>query len=134
FEIVFTRFLDLAALDPDVVDGELLRTNQMRKVEPERGDVAGHFAGVLLEGHEDARLVEIQHAVDEKCKAEQRLAGSRPAADKRRPPLRQPAERDLVEAPDAGGTLRQAVSESGIGEKGEIGLLLHGASPVSVRT
>src|SRR6185503_7027847 len=95
FEVVFTRFLDLAALDPDVVDGELLRTNQMRKVEPERGDVAGHFAGVLLEGHEDARL---------------------------------------VEAPDAGGTLRQAVSESGIGEKGEIGLLLHGASPVSVRT
>ena len=110
FEIVLAGFLDLAALHADVVDGELLRLDQLRKVEPERRDVAGNLLGVLLERHEHAGFVEVHGAVHQEREAEQRLAGSRPAADEGRPAFRQAAARDLVEAADAGEGFRQVAA------------------------
>ena len=107
FEVVLARFLDLAAFDAHVVDGQLLRLDQLGKVEAERRDVAGNLLGVLLERHEHAGLVELDGAVHQEGEGQQRLAGSRPAADERRPAFRQPAARDLVEAADSGGGLRQ---------------------------
>ena len=98
FEIVLARFLDLAAFDAHVVDRELLRLDQLREVEAERRDVAGNLLGVLLERHQHAGLVEMKRAVHQKRERQQRLAGPRPAADQRRPALRQAAARDLVEA------------------------------------
>ena len=57
FQVVFARLLDLAPLDVDVVDGELLPLRQVLQVEAQGGDVLGQLFGRLLEGHEDARLV-----------------------------------------------------------------------------
>ena len=109
FEVMLARFLDLAAFHAHVVDRELLRLDQLREVEPERRDVAGNLLGVLLERHEHAGFVEMDGAVHQKREGQQRLAGSRPAADERRPAFRQPAARDLVEATDAGRRFRQIV-------------------------
>ena len=107
FEVVLARFLDLAAFHAHVVDRELLRLDQLRQVEAERRDVAGNLLGVLLERHEHAGLVELEGAVHQKGEGQQRLAGSRPAADERRPAFRQPAARDLVQATDSGQGFRQ---------------------------
>jgi len=127
FEVVFAGLLDFAALHAHVIDRQLLRTDQLRKIEPEGSDVAGDFLGVLLEGHEDAGLAEVEHAVDEKREAEQRLAGARPPADESRPSSRQPAEGNLVEAADAGRALWQGVRPTA--QQGEFGLLLlHGVT------
>jgi hypothetical protein len=101
FEIVLACFLDLAAFHAHVVDRELLRLDQLREVEAERRDVAGNLLGVLLERHEHAGFIEINGAVHQKGERQQRLAGSRPPADERRPAGRQPATRDLVEAVDS---------------------------------
>ncbi len=65
-----------------------------------RRDITGNLVLVLLERHENARFVEINGAVDQEGEREQRLAGSRAAADERRPSRRQPAARDLVEPTD----------------------------------
>ena len=104
-EIVIAGFLDLAALDAHIVDDELLVGDQARHVVAERGDVGGEIVGGLLEAHEDARLAVERHAVDQEGHGEQGLAAAGGAADERRPPGRQAAEHDLVEAVDAGRRL-----------------------------
>ena len=78
FEIVFARFLDLAAIDVDVVDDELLLRHQQIEVVAERAHVLREFRGVFLEGHEHARLRELLRAVHEKADAQQCLAGPGP--------------------------------------------------------
>ena len=124
FEVVLARFLDLAAFHAHVVDGELLRLDQLREVEAERRDVAGNLLGVLLERHEHAGLVELDGAVHQKGEGQQRLAGSGPAADERRPAFRQPAARDLVEATDSGERFRQFATARWVGQGGSAGWLL----------
>ena len=71
FEVVLARFLDLAALDADVVDRELFRLDQRGQVEAERRDVAGHLLGVLLERDEHAGFVELERAIHQECERQQ---------------------------------------------------------------
>ena len=74
FEIVLARFFDLAAFDAHVVDRELLRLDQLRQVEAERGHVADNLLLVFLERHEHAGLVELEGAVHQKGQRQQGLA------------------------------------------------------------
>src|SRR5512146_2489906 len=99
-EIVLAGLLDLAAIDVDVIDGELPLRDQCRQIEPERGHVAGEVAGALLEADEHAGLVAVPRAVHEEAQPHQRLAGARPSAHERRTPSGQPAPGDLVQAAD----------------------------------
>ena len=102
FEVVLAGLLDLAALDVDVVDQQLLLLGQIVQVEAERADVLGQLLGGLLEGHEDAGLAELGGAADEELHREQGLAAAGAAADERGPAARQAAAGDLVESLDAG--------------------------------
>jgi hypothetical protein len=106
FEIVFARFLDLVAFHAHVINRELPRLDQFGKIETERRDVTGNLLAVLLEREEHAGFVEEQGAVHQKGEGQQRLAGSGPATDERRPAFRQPAARDLVETTDPSRSLR----------------------------
>src|SRR5206468_3722934 len=106
-EIVVAGLLDLAALDLDVIEHELLLLDQSRKIEAERGYVLGELVAALLEAHEHARLVEPGCAVDEEADGEERLAAAGAAADERGPPGRQAAARHLIEAVDTGGGFGQ---------------------------
>src|SRR4029450_2083204 len=85
-EIVVARLLDLAALDPDVVEHDLLLLDQPRQVEAERRHVLRELVAALLEAHEHARLAELHRAVDEEADGEERLAAAGSAADERGPP------------------------------------------------
>ncbi|MNC98249.1 hypothetical protein D3C83_161520 [compost metagenome] len=58
FEIVLTGFLDFAAFNANVVDGQFSGRDQLWKVEAEGRDVACDFLCVLLEREEHAGLVE----------------------------------------------------------------------------
>ena len=60
FEVVLAGLLDLAALDVDVIDQQLLLLGQVLQVEAEGADVLGQLLGGLLEGHEDAGLAELR--------------------------------------------------------------------------
>ena len=56
FEIVFTGFLDLTAIDMDVVDDEPLLRHERVEVVAQRAHVLREFLGVFLERHEYARV------------------------------------------------------------------------------
>jgi hypothetical protein len=116
FEVVLARFLDLAAFDAHEVDRELLRRDQLREVEPERRDVAGHLIGVLFERQQHAGFIEARRAVHQKGETEQRLAGSGSTADERRSARRQPAARDFVQAADAGESFGQITTARRMGQ------------------
>src|SRR5262249_20270392 len=103
FEIVVAGLLDLAALDLDVIEHDLLLLDQRRQVEAERGHVLRELVITLLEAQEHARLAELHRAVDEEADREERLAAAGSAADQRRPSRRQTPARDLIEAVDTGG-------------------------------
>jgi hypothetical protein len=102
-EIVLAGLLDLAALDPDVVEHDLLLLDQPRKVEAERGDVLSELVVALLEAHEHAGLVESGRAVDEEADGEEGFTAAGSAANERRPAGRQASRGDLVEAVNTGG-------------------------------
>jgi hypothetical protein len=90
-----------------MVDHELAGRDQVFDVIAERGDVRGEILRTLLEAHEHAGLAEAGRAVDQERHAEQRLATARGAAQQRRPADRQAAQRQIVQAVDPGGCLRQ---------------------------
>ena len=97
-EIVFAGFLDLAAIDVDVVDDELLLRDQRVEVIAERAHVLREFRGVFLEGHENARLRVLLRAVHEKADAQKRLAGSGAARNERGSSLGKSAVGDVIES------------------------------------
>ena len=97
FEIVVAGFLDLAAFHADIVDGQFLRRDQLRKVKAQRRDVFGDLLAAFLEREKDARLAELQRAIHQERHGQQRLAGSWTAADECRPSGWQAAAGDLVE-------------------------------------
>ena len=65
FQVELAGFLDLAALDADIVHNDLLLEGQLGEVESERGDVLAQVGLVLLEGHEHAGLVEFRGAANQ---------------------------------------------------------------------
>ena len=106
FEVILAGFLDLAALDVDVVDDSFFCCGPVPPDRTQRGDVFGQFLGGLLKGHEDARLVELDAPRTRNSMAR----GSFRSRRRRRSAWagrRQPAAGDLVETADAGGRLRQ---------------------------
>jgi hypothetical protein len=82
-EVIFSRLGDLAALDSDIVDGQLVLGLQLLQVVAERSDVAGNFLLGLLETDDHAGLVVFQYAFGKKGQAKQRLAATGAAADQR---------------------------------------------------
>jgi hypothetical protein len=108
FEIILSGLVDLAPLHAHMVDRQLPGPEQPGDVEAQRGDVGAQLLGGLLEAHEHTGLVELGDAPDEELHGEEGFAGSRRAADQRRPPPGQPTLRDLIEPLDAGGALHHA--------------------------
>ena len=106
-QVELAGLLDLAALDADVVHGDFLAADERGQVEAERGDVVGQFLAGFLEGHEDARLVELAGAAHDELHGQQGLAAAGGAADQRGPALGQAAVGDFVQAADAGGGFGQ---------------------------
>ena len=87
FKVVVAAFLDLGALDPDIVDDELAVGDQRIDVDAERGNVDREIGGALLEAHQHAGFAG-QSAVDEEGHREQRLAATRRAASAARSEVR----------------------------------------------
>ena len=80
FEIVVAGFLDLAAFHADIVDGQFLRRDQLRKIEAQGGDVFGDLLAAFLEREEDPRLPEPHGAVHQERHGQQascRILGRR---------------------------------------------------------
>ena len=109
FEVVLAAFLNLAALDADVIDGELTFGDQRIEFVAERGDVADQVLSAFLEAHEDAGFAVLNGAVDEERGREQGFAAAGRAAHQSRAPSRQTTVGDVVEADDASGRLGDAV-------------------------
>lgn len=104
-EVVVAGFVDFAALDADVIDGELFVFHELVEVEAEGADVLGDFFDGLFEGHEDAGLVELCDAADEELDAHERLAAAGAGADEGAAAAGQAAARDFIQAADAAGGL-----------------------------
>jgi hypothetical protein len=110
-QIVVAGLLDLAALDVDVVHGQLPAADQVVQAEAQGADVLAQLLGGLLEGHEHARLAVADRAVYEELHRQQGLAATGTAADQSRPAPRQAAEGDLVETGDARRSLGQSAND-----------------------
>src|SRR5262245_24173292 len=95
FEVVLAGFLNLAALDVDVIDQQFFLRFELVEVEAEGANVLRQFLAGLLEGHEHAGLAELRGPADEKLHRQQCLSAAGAAADERRPATRQPAASDL---------------------------------------
>ena len=108
-QVVVAGFLDLAALDEDVVDGELLFALQVRQVKPQGRDVSGELLGGFLKGHEDAGLVELHRPPHQKLHAQKSFAAAGAAAHQGAAPPGQTAIGDLVKALDARGAFGQGL-------------------------
>ena len=80
-EIVLARFFNLAALNKYMVDRKLAFALQLVEVEAHRGDVLRQVALGFFKGHEDARLVVVENAVNKEFHPQDSLARSRAAAD-----------------------------------------------------
>ena len=70
--------------------------------QPKVAGVGDDLAGALLEGDEDAGLLGVARAVDQRLQREDGLAAAGAAHHQRGAPARQAAVGDLVEALDAG--------------------------------
>src|SRR5205085_1833831 len=97
-EIVITGFVDLATLNADIIDQELLFFRQLLQIETERAYVLRQLGSRLFERHEDAGLVVLHGAANQELHGQQSFTGSGATANERRPPARKTAERNLIEA------------------------------------
>jgi len=71
----------LAAFDIDVVQRQLLGSDQRLQIEAEGDHVGGKIFGSFLEGHEYPRLVVLQSTMHQKPHCQQRLAAACLATD-----------------------------------------------------
>jgi hypothetical protein len=107
FEVVLPRFLDLAPVDVNVVDRQLLCLDEVIKVEAERTDVFCQFYCGFFEGEEYARLI-VQHgSSDKEFDSQESFSATSATTYQGGPAFGQPATRDLVQPWNASGTLRQ---------------------------
>ena len=100
-EVVLARLLDLAALDVDVIDGELLLSESSFRSKPSEATFFVSSSAVSSKAMKTPGSLYSSRAVDEELHGEQRLAGACRACDEGRPPLGQTASGDLVETLDA---------------------------------
>ncbi len=103
FQIVFAGLLDLAALDMDMVDEDLLGSGKAVQVKAEGGHILGQFLGRFLKGDKYAGLIEVFRPAHKELHAEQRLSRACPAADQGGASFRQSAVRNFIEAFDSRG-------------------------------
>jgi hypothetical protein len=112
-EIVFAGFLDLAAVDVDVIDEELFLLAELVEVVSQRAHVGGELLRVLLEREQHAGLAVAQRAFDEKADAEEGFARARTPGDQRGSARGESAIRDVIESWNPGRSLvYSAVIES----------------------
>ena len=107
FEVVLASLLDLAPLDVNVIDHQLLLVDQVVEVEAEGPDVLGQLLAGLLERDENPGLVELGGPANQELHGEDGLAASGGTADERGPAPGQAAAGDLIEPGDAGQSLRE---------------------------
>jgi hypothetical protein len=74
FEVVLARLLDLAALDLDVIEGELLLRDEFFEIEAERADIGCQFGRALLEHHEHAGVAMLCRPAHEELRGEHGLS------------------------------------------------------------
>ena len=106
-KIVLARFLDLAALDMDVIEQDHFLSCKLLQIEAERANVRREFRRVFLEHHEHARLAKLRCPAHEELHGEHRLATPRGSADERGAPRGKPAAGYFIEALDAGARFGQ---------------------------
>ena len=104
-EVPGPGLLQVAGGDLHVVHHQQLVVLQLLEVEAQGGHVLHQLVDRLLEGDEDAGLVELRDAAHQELHRQQGLAAAGRPADQRRAAEGQPALGDLVEAADAGGRL-----------------------------
>ena len=104
-QIELAVLVDLAAIDLDVIERDLLACHQAVEIETQRTDVIRQLFAGLLERQEDSRLAVLDGAANEELHRQQSLAAARASADERWPATWQPACRDLVQSLDAAGGL-----------------------------
>jgi hypothetical protein len=101
FEVVLAGFLDLVALDLDVIDRHLLLPDQRLEIEAEGAHVLRQLFGGFLEGHEHAGLAEFHGAAHQEFHRHQRLAAACPATNQGGTAAQQTAAGDVVEPFDS---------------------------------
>jgi hypothetical protein len=92
-----------------VIDRQLLARDQSGQIKPERGHIAGEFAGGFFKREAHAGLVEFRCSADEELHTEQRLPATSAAADQSGASSRKTTERNLIETMDAGQALGETV-------------------------
>src|ERR1041384_561879 len=107
FQIVLAGFLDLTLFRSHEIQHQETSLDEIRQVEPERGDVLHQFLFVLFKRHEHAWLCEFGRTSHEEFHAEERFPATSPAGDERRTPAWQTATGDFVEAGNTSWCLRE---------------------------
>ena len=102
FQIVVAGFVNLAALDADEINDQLLFVRQFIQVETERANILRELGAGLLECHENAGFVVFRGSANQELHGQQSLARAGAAADERGTAARETASGDLIQALDAG--------------------------------
>ncbi len=113
FEIVLAALRDLAPLDPDVVDQQLLLADERGQIVAERTHIGRQILGALFEAHDYARFIEACGAIHQERQGEERLPTACGAGDQRRTARRKPAERNFVQTCNARRRLAQLFGHAG---------------------
>src|SRR4051812_37842173 len=98
FEIVFTGLVDHTPVEEDVIDHQLLSSDEVGKIEAERGHIAREFFRSLFERETYAGLIKLRRATDKELQSEHCLTATCSSANERGPTLRETTDRDLVQA------------------------------------
>jgi hypothetical protein len=97
FEIVVAALLDLVGVHVDVVDEELVVSNQAIQIEAQRSNVLGEVLRRLLKRDEDPRLSLLHRSADEELHREKRLPAPRAATNQGWPARRKASPGDLIQ-------------------------------------
>jgi hypothetical protein len=125
FQIVFAALFVLGPFKMKVLDPNLLTSDKVIQIEPQRRHVCREFLLRFLERHENARFVVLRGSTDKELHGKEGLPAARAPAYKRRPAFRQPPARDFVESLNARGRFgKKATSEL-------VFLFLHDILPLS---
>ena len=114
FQVVIAGFVNLAALDANVINRQFLLIHQFIEIETKRTDILREFCGSFFEGHEDTRLVVLNGAANQELHGEQGLARASAAADEGWPTEGQTTSGDFIEALDASGCFWKTAGSCGL--------------------
>ena len=82
----------------NVVDNQFFAVGKFLEVVSQRSDILSQIFFSLLEGHKNARLVELRRAVNQELNGQEGFTTAGAAANQRRPAFGQATEGNLVES------------------------------------